>query len=62
MLRQALAMSLETGGGTGLDATSTESSVTPSSGGGFPDFSTMTEEEQIAYAMQISLQGCRKCP
>ena len=26
----------------------------------FPDFSTMTEEEQIAYAMQISMQGSRK--
>lgn len=25
-----------------------------------PDFSTMTEEEQIAYAMQISMQDCSK--
>lgn len=24
---------------------------------GLPDLSTMTEEEQIAYAMQMSLQG-----
>lgn len=25
-----------------------------------PDFSAMTEEEQIAYAMQISMQDCSK--
>ncbi|RXG53877.1 26S proteasome non-ATPase regulatory subunit 4 [Armadillidium vulgare] len=57
MLQQALAMSLESGGVSG---TAAKEPVNPvSSGGGFPDFSTMTEEEQIAYAMQISLQGCQ---
>ena len=29
---------------------------------GLPDLSSMTEEEQIAYAMQMSLQGAGECP
>lgn len=28
---------------------------------GLPDLSSMTEEEQIAYAMQMSLQGAGEC-
>lgn len=27
-----------------------------------PDFSNMTEEEQIAFAMQMSMQDARKWP
>lgn len=26
-----------------------------------PDFANMTEEEQIAFAMQMSMQDARKC-
>ncbi|RXM94560.1 Phosphatidylinositol 4-phosphate 5-kinase type-1 alpha [Acipenser ruthenus] len=33
-----------------------------SSGPGLPDFSSMSEEEQIAYAMQMSLQGAEYGP
>lgn len=29
---------------------------------GLPDLSSMTEEEQIAYAMQMSLQGAGEDP
>ncbi|XP_064082829.1 26S proteasome non-ATPase regulatory subunit 4-like [Macrobrachium nipponense] len=66
MLQQALAMSLETGSGgqpssattvsAGSGATTTSSGFPAAS---IPDFSTMTEEEQIAYAMQISMQDCK---
>jgi len=42
MLEQALQMSMDRGG--------------PSVRAGVPDFSAMTEEEQIAYAMQMSMQ------
>jgi len=42
MLEQALQMSMDRGG--------------PSARAGVPDFSAMTEEEQIAYAMQMSMQ------
>ncbi|XP_076364033.1 regulatory particle non-ATPase 10 isoform X1 [Tachypleus tridentatus] len=44
LLEKALAMSLESEGTQGTGTTSV------------PDFSAMTEEEQIAYAMQMSLQ------
>jgi len=47
MLQQALAMSL------GAEATPAPGAAPPA-----PDFSSMTEEEQIAYAMQISMQEC----
>jgi 26S proteasome regulatory subunit N10 len=47
MLERALAMSLEGG---------EEKQSTPS----VPDFSHMTEEEQIAFAMQMSMQDARK--
>lgn len=43
MLEQALQMSMDTRG----------------TSGGMPDFSAMTEEEQIAYAMQMSMQDQR---
>lgn len=29
---------------------------------GMPDFANMTEEEQIAFAMQMSMQDQRKSP
>lgn len=64
MLQQALAMSMEGGPSSGAAAgTDTKppaaASATPKSSSGFPvDFSSMTEEEQIAYAMQISMQDC----
>ncbi|XP_066950943.1 26S proteasome non-ATPase regulatory subunit 4 [Macrobrachium rosenbergii] len=66
MLQQALAMSLEAGSGgqpntattgnAGSGATTTSSGFPAAS---VPDFSAMTEEEQIAYAMQISMQDCK---
>ncbi|KAK8406566.1 hypothetical protein O3P69_007288 [Scylla paramamosain] len=45
-------------------ATATTTATTTSTGptlqsATIPDFSTMTEEEQIAYAMQISMQDCK---
>ena len=48
LLEKALAMSLET-----HESHSDKPKTDPSS---MPDFSNMTEEEQIAYAMQMSLQ------
>jgi len=48
MLQQALAMSL------GAEATPAPGAAPAQA----PDFSSMTEEEQIAYAMQISMQEC----
>jgi hypothetical protein len=47
MLERALAMSLEGG---------EEEQSTPA----VPDFARMTEEEQIAFAMQMSMQDARK--
>lgn len=49
MLQRALAMSTEDGGAAGRGADD-----------GFPDFANMTEEEQIAFAMQMSMQDARK--
>nr|CAG4646370.1 EOG090X08NC [Macrothrix elegans] len=48
LLERALAMS--------MDQPSTTSTSAAASVPSFPDFSTMTEEEQIAYAMQMSMQ------
>jgi len=56
LLEKALAMSLENdkaqAGSGGGESTSSLASQAKS----VPDFATMTEEEQIAYAMQMSLQ------
>lgn len=49
MLQRALAMSTEDGGSAGVAAED-----------GFPDFANMTEEEQIAFAMQMSMQDARE--
>lgn len=65
MLQQALAMSLEAGG---VAPAPPKASTTPAAApatptpapAAIPDFSAMTEEEQIAYAMQISMQDCSK--
>lgn len=46
MLEQALQMSMDNRG--------------PSGSAGVPDFAAMTEEEQIAYAMQMSMQDAGK--
>ncbi|XP_033322381.1 regulatory particle non-ATPase 10 [Megalopta genalis] len=51
MLKRALAMSLE----GAEDSSSASDNTTPSSGN-VPDFARMTEEEQIAFAMQMSMQ------
>ncbi|KZC06002.1 PREDICTED: 26S proteasome non-ATPase regulatory subunit 4 [Dufourea novaeangliae] len=51
MLKRALAMSLE----SAEDSSSASDNTTPSSGN-VPDFARMTEEEQIAFAMQMSMQ------
>lgn len=51
MLKRALAMSLE-----GAEGSSSASETTASTGGNVPDFARMTEEEQIAFAMQMSMQ------
>lgn len=48
LLERALAMSMEQG-------ESTQSQSTPA-----VDFANMTEEEQIAFAMQMSMQDARK--
>ena len=48
MLRQALTMSL---------GQEEEPATTPS----VPNFSSLSEEEQIAYAMQLSLQNSGAC-
>lgn len=47
LLERALAMSLEG---------SAEEQISPT---GIPDFTNMTEEEQIAFAMQMSMQDAR---
>lgn len=53
MLERALAMSMEQGG----DATP----VGQSQHQPVVDFANMTEDEQIAFAMQMSMQDARKC-
>lgn len=55
MLKRALAMSLEG------DSTSTTPVKSTPPSAGVPDFSNMTEDEQIAFAMQMSMQDQRKC-
>lgn len=55
MLKRALAMSLENEEPAAAAATET---VAPSAAA--PDFAHMTEEEQIAFAMQMSMQDQRK--
>lgn len=54
MLERALAMS--------MDQPSVNTTVTSAAPAApvYPDFATMTEEEQIAYAMQMSMQEARK--
>lgn len=49
LLERALAMSMET------------DPAPPTTTASLPDFSAMTEDEQIAYAMQMSLQQAREC-
>ncbi|XP_033214329.1 26S proteasome non-ATPase regulatory subunit 4 isoform X2 [Belonocnema kinseyi] len=60
MLKRALEMSMEAGEESTPTPTPTPTSETvttaPSSGGLVPDFARMTEEEQIAFAMQMSMQ------
>ncbi|XP_012286987.1 26S proteasome non-ATPase regulatory subunit 4 [Orussus abietinus] len=51
MLKRALAMSLEGG-----EESTASADNTTTSGGNVPDFAHMTEEEQIAFAMQMSMQ------
>ncbi|XP_011876434.1 PREDICTED: 26S proteasome non-ATPase regulatory subunit 4 [Vollenhovia emeryi] len=51
MLKRALAMSLE-----GADDSTAASDNTAPCRGNVPDFTNMTEEEQIAFAMQMSMQ------
>lgn len=50
MLERALAMSME--GGEKTPAVAARAA---------PDFGNMTEDEQIAFAMQMSMQDARKC-
>lgn len=58
MLERALAMSMDLPATQTAAPTSAPTAApTPSA---FPDFATMTEEEQIAYAMQMSMQEARK--
>ena len=54
LLKRALAMSL---GGT-EESVATPESDAPTAGA-VPDFARMTEEEQIAFAMQMSMQDQR---
>lgn len=53
LLERALAMSMDQPSGH------TATSAAPPAAAE-PDFNTMTEEEQIAYAMQMSMQEARK--
>lgn len=53
MLERALAMSMEEGGAA--PAAAPAASRMP------VDFANMTEDEQIAFAMQMSMQEARKC-
>lgn len=54
MLKRALAMSLE-----GAEDSSSTTDNTAPTAGTVPDFARMTEEEQIAFAMQMSMQDQR---
>lgn len=54
MLERALAMSMDQ-----PSVSTTVASAVPAAPV-YPDFATMTEEEQIAYAMQMSMQEARK--
>ena len=62
MLKRALEMSMEAGEeSTTTPTPSSETATTTSStGGNMPDFARMSEEEQIAFAMQMSMQDQRK--
>lgn len=53
LLERALAMSMEEGGAA--PAAAPAASRMP------VDFANMTEDEQIAFAMQMSMQEARKC-
>lgn len=55
MLKRALAMSLE-----GAEDSTAATDDTAPCRGNVPDFTNMTEEEQIAFAMQMSMQDQRK--
>jgi len=55
MLKRALAMSLEGAD----DSTAASDNIAPCRDN-VPDFTNMTEEEQIAFAMQMSMQDQRK--
>lgn len=55
MLKRALAMSLE-----GADEIASAPETVPTSSH-VPDFARMSEEEQIAFAMQMSMQDQREC-
>ncbi|XP_018014291.1 26S proteasome non-ATPase regulatory subunit 4 [Hyalella azteca] len=57
MLQQALKMSLEAGAAAAAAAAAAGGSAAAVPVAA-PDFATMSEEEQIAYAMQISMQDC----
>lgn len=54
MLKRALAMSLE-----GAEASSSTAENAAPTNINTPDFARMTEEEQIAFAMQMSMQDQR---
>lgn len=58
MLERALAMSMDQqpSGNVSSAASATPTVMAPA----YPDFATMTEEEQIAYAMQMSMQESSK--
>lgn len=55
MLKRALAMSLE---GAETSSSTADNTATPANINA-PDFARMTEEEQIAFAMQMSMQDQR---
>lgn len=55
MLKRALAMSLE-----GAEDSTPATDDTAPCRGNVPDFTNMTEEEQIAFAMQMSMQDQRE--
>lgn len=57
MLERALAMSMDQAAPAAASAAAPTASSAPTPAlASFPDFSAMTEEEQIAYAMQMSMQ------
>ena len=61
MLERALAMSMDQAAPAAASAAAPTASSAPTPAlASFPDFSAMTEEEQIAYAMQMSMQEARK--